>query len=264
MYDSYDELVDKLHKIRDELAQNPDRVSSNCGPLVFGILGMGVVGQGARDVFIELGAQQIPAESLEAIDQLDSSKMYYVELGRKHFLQKDGKCEFSHEDYTLNKSDYENVFCQKYLSKLSVLALSIAWTPEYPPLITKEGIDSLLNDPHSRLMAIGDLACIANGPVEFLKSCKTSESPFFYYDSTNGVSDFAEEAASDSIIYLAVEKLPSELPKEGSHMFESSLSAYLKDICEKETLDYEHMDDELKTGAIISKGQFTDKYSYLG
>lgn len=112
-------------------------------------------------------------------------------------------------------------------------------------------------------MVIGDLCCFANGPIEFFKKCKTSENPFFYYDSTHGVSGSAEEASSNSIIYLAVEKLPSELPQEGAQMFEDSLSAYLKEICEKESFEYEDLNSGLQTGTIISKGQLTDKYSYL-
>lgn len=110
MHGSYAELVVKLNKIRDELKLNPGRIASNCGPLVFGILGVGAVGRGARDVLIEIGAQEISVEALDDIGQLDSSKMYYVELGRKHFLQKDGTLGFSHEDYILNKSEYKNVF----------------------------------------------------------------------------------------------------------------------------------------------------------
>lgn len=263
MYNSYAEIVEKLNWIRDTISSNPERISNNFGPIIFGVIGMGIVGQGAVDILQELGAENIPIESLEDIQNLDKEKIYYVTFGRKHFLQKNNGEDFSHEDYLANKGEYKTIFCEKYLSKLSVLLITMAWNPEYPQLITTEEINTVLENEENRLMAIGDICCMANGPVEFFTEETTSENPFFYYDPTNGVTQGPEKAGENSLIYLACEKLPSELPKESSKMFEHGLKKYLTEISEKGGATYDTMNDELKTGCIIFDGKITDPYSYL-
>mmetsp|Transcript_7236 Transcript_7236/g.6418 ORF Transcript_7236/g.6418 Transcript_7236/m.6418 type:complete len:334 (-) Transcript_7236:322-1323(-) len=151
MYESYNECVQKLHQIRDSLKSKPDRIAANCGPIIAGILGMGTVGQGAKEIFIELGAEEITSDQLTKIDELDSSKLYYVALGRKHFLQRDGKEEFNEEDYQENKDKYETVFHNKYLPKLSVLINCIGWSPDCPKLLTSDQMNQVLDNSGNRL-----------------------------------------------------------------------------------------------------------------
>ena len=57
--------------------------------------------------------------------------------------------------------------------------------------------------------------------------------------------------------------MPAELPKDASKMFEDSLQKYLSEITERGEIDYETIDEELKTGNIVYKGSLTSRYSYL-
>ena len=194
MYENYEEWVEKLNHIRDCIKENPHRIATTCGPVIVGIIGMGVVGQGAKEVFTELGAIEIQSDSLDTISELDPTKIYYVWFGRKHFLQRDGKEDFNEEDYLENKDKYEVVFHKKYLYKLSLLINCIAWNPDYPKLLTNEQMRLVLNNPDNRLCAIGDVTCIHNGPVEFLKSTRKSDNPFIYISSDT----LSNEAVSKS------------------------------------------------------------------
>ena len=127
MYESYKDCVEKIHKIRDTIAEKPFRIANHIGPIIFGIMGRGLVGMGAKDVLEELGATQISTLELEDISKLDSTKSYYVVLGRKHHLQKEDNEEFDEADFLKDTSQYKVVFYEKYLPKLTVFINCINW-----------------------------------------------------------------------------------------------------------------------------------------
>ena len=120
MHEDYKECVEKVRKIKQIISENPHRIANNIGPIVFGVMGKGLVGLGARDVLRELGAIEISAAELEDISLLDKTKIYFVALGRQHHIQRDGKEEFNETDFFENTEEYKVVFYEKYLPKLTV------------------------------------------------------------------------------------------------------------------------------------------------
>jgi len=74
-------------------------------------------------------------------------------------------------------------------------------------------------------------------------------------DVEKGMVATPDEAGDQSIIYLAVENLPSELPKDASKMFANSLTDYLKQINSgvksHGAITEATIPEDLKTGMII-------------
>eukprot|EP00345_Euplotes_harpa_P002389 CAMPEP_0168319608 /NCGR_PEP_ID=MMETSP0213-20121227/1158_1 /TAXON_ID=151035 /ORGANISM="Euplotes harpa, Strain FSP1.4" /LENGTH=246 /DNA_ID=CAMNT_0008320863 /DNA_START=568 /DNA_END=1305 /DNA_ORIENTATION=+ len=245
--------------ISESLAAQPFRVFNNIGPIIIGIMGQGNVGKGCKDICEVLGATEIFTSDLNDISLLDRSKIYYVVLSRKHFLQKDDKEEFSHQDFIENPDDYKVVFHQKYLPKLSVFMNCINWDKRYPRLLTAEQMNSVLESPENRLMVIGDNSCLPHGSIEFLHKAKYCDNPFYYYDLKDGMVESHRDASENSVVYVAVENAPAELPKDASQMFEDSLVKYLDWLASAEDVATTSMPDELSRANIILKGELTEQ-----
>ena len=263
MHESYKECIDKIHKIKHIINEKPHRIANNIGPIIFGIMGKGLVGLGARDVLEELGAIEISTSELQDISKLDSTKFYFIILGRKHHLQRDDKEEFDESDFLENMNEYKIVFHEKYLPKLTVFMNCVNWDKRYPKILTTDQMNSVLENPENRLKAIGDLSCLPHGPIEFLHKNRYSESPFYYYDANAGLVDSHSSVSDKSIIYAAIENLPAELPKDASQMFEDSLTSFLENLAEADDFSLESMPPELVRGWIVCNGEITKEYQYL-
>ena len=130
-----------------------------------------------------------------------------------------------------------------------MLISSHYWDPKSPVLFNKKNVQNYKN-----LIAIGDITCDINGSIPTTLRSSTIEKPYFYIDR-----DSLEEVKNDknSLAIMAVDNLPSELPKNSSEEFGGGMvSEVIPFIIEKD-------DGRIMNATICSNGKFCRSYEYL-
>ena len=123
------------------------------------------------------------------------------------------------------------------------------WDPKSPRLFKKKDIEKF-ND----LKVIGDITCDINGSIPTTSRSSTIHAPYYYLDRTT-LKEI--KTKNESLAIMAVDNLPSELPRESSKEFGDGLI--------KEVLPYilGKDDGRIKRATITKNGEFLPFYNYL-
>jgi len=155
---------------------------------------------------------------------------------------------FSIEDFIENPHNYKSKI-KKYLVVTDILISSHYWDPKSPKLFNLSEIKEFKN-----LKIIGDITCDINGSIPTTIRSSSILKPYYAIDK----KVFKETSLSkESIAIMAVDNLPSELPRDSSEEFG-------KDFL-KEVLPYLVKDDDgrISRATITYNGHFCSKYNYL-
>ena len=105
-----------------------------------------------------------------------------------------------------------------------------------------------------QLIVIGDITCDLNGSIPTTLKSTTIKDPYFYYNKKE-LSECSQ--SEESIAVMAVDNLPSELPRDSSTEFgDGVLNEVLPFIIGKD-------DGRIYNATIIKKGKFLSRYSYI-
>jgi alpha-aminoadipic semialdehyde synthase len=153
----------------------------------------------------------------------------------------------------------------RYVPHLTVLVNAIYWTERYPRLVTKSYLKDIFRDSQPpTLRVIGDISCDVEGAIECtVKSTEPGE-PVYVYNPLTG--DVRDGYAGDGVVVMAVDILPSELPREASTDFSRVLTPLLPDIARCDfTAPYDqcNLPPEIKRAVIAYQGQLTPDYEYI-
>ncbi|MGC9781602.1 MAG: hypothetical protein HZR80_20350 [Candidatus Heimdallarchaeota archaeon] len=248
-----------------------DGIPDELCPLVFGFLGYGNVSQGAQSILDILPVKVIEPKNLAAlIENLDREEckkvIYKVIFKEEHMVKpKDKSTEFVLQNYYDHPEKYEGVFAEEYLEYITVIVNGAYWSEKYPRSITKEDIKELYcDDKEPRLRFIGDISCDIEGGVECTTRISYIERPFYCYDPeeetvTNGVK-------GDGPVVLAIDHLPTEIPRDASEFFSDTLLPFIPNIAKANyegTLEEAGFSEEIKKSIILWKGKFTIIYEYI-
>ena len=165
----------------------------------------------------------------------------------EYVVHNDNK-KFSIEDFIINPNNY-NSRIKKYLILTDILITSHYWDPKSPKLFDLSQIKEFKN-----LKIIGDITCDINGSVPTTIRSSSIFEPYYSIDR----KIFKETSPDkESISIMAVDNLPSELPRDSSEEFGNDLL--------KEVLPYllKKDDGRIRRATIISNGNFCLKYNYL-
>ena len=123
------------------------------------------------------------------------------------------------------------------------------WDPLSPKIFDLKNLHKF-----KKLKVIGDITCDINGSIPTTLKSTSIKEPYFYLDkdSKNEINQ-----SSNAIAIMAVDNLPSELPRDSSEEFGDGII--------REVLPYIIKDDDgrIHNATIIKKGNFLSKYSYL-
>jgi len=172
----------------------------------------------------------------------------YCNLPTSKYVEHNDGRNFLIEDFIKNPNNYNSVI-KKYLIVTDILISSHYWDPKSPKLFNLNEIEEFKN-----LKIIGDITCDINGSIPTTIRSSTILKPYYAIDK----KVFKETSLNkESIAIMAVDNLPSELPKDSSEEFG-------KDVL-KEVLPYLLKDDDgrISRATITSNGQFCSKYNYL-
>ena len=145
-------------------------------------------------------------------------------------------------------NEYKSVLYQ-YLSSTNVLIASHYWDPKSPKLFDKIDIPKLNN-----LKVIGDITCDLNGSIPSTIKTTTISEPYYYLDRKNIKETRKIE---DSIAIMAVDNLPSELPKDSSQEFGDGVASEIIPYLVGED------DGRILRATITNNGKFCPSYLYL-
>jgi alpha-aminoadipic semialdehyde synthase len=115
-----------------------------------------------------------------------------------------------------------------------------------------------------KLIIVGDISCDVHGAIEFTVDCTKPDKPTFVYDPVSGKAKLGVEG--QGIVVMAVDNLPTELPREASTSFSETLLRFIPAIAKADyTVPFEELalPPEVKKAVIVYQGKLTPEYEYL-
>jgi alpha-aminoadipic semialdehyde synthase len=263
---------DNLDAAREAVRQAGDRIRdeglpTGLAPLVVGFAGYGNVSQGAQDIFDLLPHEVIEPDELAEVFERepDPHTLYKVIFKEEHMVESlDPDRPFVLQDYYDYPERYRSRFAD-YLPYLTVLLNGIYWEEKYPRLVTKEDLRRLFRGPEQpRMRVVGDVSCDVGGAIEFNVQCTEPGDPIYVYNPLTG--EVVMGCGVTGVVVLAVDILPSELPREASIDFSAVLKQFLPAIAHTDyDLPFGELDlpPEIRRAVILHRGKLTPDYEYL-
>ena len=233
-------------------------------PFVVGFAGYGNVSNGAQEVFDILPHKTVSPEELPGLTP-ESNLLYKCVFKEKHMVEpKDPSIEFDLQDYYKNgKTKYAGVF-QKHVPYITVLMNCIYWTNKSPRLVTIDFIRNHWKKDDRKLQVVGDISCDVRGAIEFTVQCTSADRPAFTYIIDEDRAELGVEG--EGPIVMAVDNLPSELPRESSTSFSETLLDFIPALASADfTAPFSDLElpREFKDAVIVYRGKLTDNFQYL-
>ncbi len=235
-------------------------------PLTIGVAGYGNVARGVWEILDLLPVQRIEPGELAGLDTLrTSANVIYVTTFREEHMAAPltAGAGFDLQDYYATPQAYRADF-EQYLPHLSVLVNAIYWDPRYPRLVTKDYLRQAWAAGQPRLRVIGDISCDIDGAIECTVKATEPGDPNFVYNPLNG--QIVDGVAGEGVVVMAVDILPSELPRDASDYFSQVLLPYVPALAAADytaSFDNLALPAEIKRAVIAHRGELAPSYRYL-
>ena len=262
-YASLDEAKAEIRAVGDAIRTTglPEAIS----PLVIGVAGYGNVSRGAQEILDLLPLREVaPRALLEGNLPSDSRTVVKTVFKEEHTVRPliAGR-PFDLDEYYKHPERYDACF-EPYLAHMHVMVNCIYWEPKYPRLVTRQGIRDLYSCGQPKLRVIGDITCDVTGGVEVTVKATEPDEPVYVYQPETGTTVAGVEGRGP--VVMAVEILPSELPREASAYFSTILKRFVPTIAAADYgVPFEALElpPELKRAIITYRGALTPAYQYL-
>ncbi|MBW6459564.1 MAG: hypothetical protein K0B08_03235 [Bacteroidales bacterium] len=236
-------------------------------PLIVGVTGYGNVSQGAQEILSLLPVKEIlPDEifSLAKHPHLPDNIIYKVVFKEEHLVEPINPGDkFDLHDYYMHPEKYRSQF-EKYLPYLDVLVNCIYWDSRYPRLLTKDFTEKMFKEGKPKLTVVGDITCDPDGSVEITHRGTEIENPVFVYNPfTRRPTDGFK---GEGLLVMAVDILPSELPRDASEFFSEVLHRYVAPIAKADSdqpFAKLKLPNPIRKAMILYKGEFTPGFEYM-
>jgi saccharopine dehydrogenase (NAD+, L-lysine-forming) len=265
-YRDLGEAITDLEQVKGQIETTglPETLS----PLILGIAGYGNVSRGAQEILAHLPVVEISPDQIAAVAQGDDASrrvLYKAVFKEEHMVEPVSSDDrFELQDYYQHPEKYRSRF-ETCLPYLSILVNAIYWDTMYPRLVTRDYVRRAYGGGRSpRLKVIGDISCDVEGAIEVTVKSTEPDEPVFVYDPETGQATDGYEGRGP--VVMAVDILPSELPREASIDFSRVLGAYVPAIARADfTAPFERLDlpPEIKHAVILHQGRLTPAYRYL-
>ncbi len=264
-YHSLEEAKEAVAEVAEKIKK--EGLPEQLVPFTVGITGYGNVSKGAQEILDILPVQEITPQELLTLNKRNdlSDKLIYKVVFKEEHLSvplEEGKA-FELQEYYQHPERFKGVF-EQYLPHLSLLVNSMYWDDRYPRIVTKDYVAEMFKKGTPKLTVIGDITCDPDGSVEITHKGTEIEDPVFVYNPETGKP--AMGFKGKGILVMAVDILPSELPRESSRAFSDALVKFVPDIA---AADYDRDFESLnvpapfKRAMILHRGKLTPDYEYL-
>lgn len=264
-YHSLDEARKVVSKVGQKIMERG--LPAELKPLVIGFTGYGNVSLGAQEIASLLPVKEILPDELISLHKhknLPDNILYKVVFKEEHLVEPVNPDDhFELTDYYQHPQKYRSQF-DRYIPHLSVLVNCIYWDSRYPRLITKDKAEEMFREGRPKLTVIGDITCDPDGSIEMTHKGTEIENPVFVYNPfTRQPSDGFK---GEGILIMAVDILPSELPRDASRFFSEVLWRYVAPIAKADySLPFSdvQLPGPVRKATILYNGELTPDYQYL-
>ena len=158
-------------------------------------------------------------------------------------------CKISAKEHVEKKDGKEISKVKNYLFETDMFIACHYWEPKFPKFFYSNQINKFKN-----LKIIGDITCDINGAIPTTIRSTSIAKPYYSID----INTMKEIDLSDKgIAVMAVDNLPSELPRDASEEFGSSvISEVLLSLINKD-------DGRINRATTASNGKFFKNFAYL-
>jgi saccharopine dehydrogenase (NAD+, L-lysine-forming) len=263
---------DGLGAVRADLRAAGDRIKSEglpkeIAPLIVGIAGYGNVGRGVKEMLSELPTIDIQPDEVRRVAQdrgASSRALYRVVFKEEDIVApNDADAHFDLQEYFQHPDRYHSTF-ERHLPYLSVLMNANYWDERYPRLLPNAYARTLYGGEQPRLRVIGDASCDIGGSIECTVQATEPDDPVYVWDPGTGEARMG--VAGRGPVILAVDILPSELPREASEYFSEILEPFIPAIAAADySVAFEELElpSEIARAVIVYHGKLTPDYRYL-
>ncbi|KAF2073709.1 hypothetical protein CYY_004997 [Polysphondylium violaceum] len=273
VYSKLESAMEAVKAIGEEISQVglPDDLL----PFTFAFTSDGAVSQGALKIFKLLPHKMVTPD--EMVDLVKNKKgergiLYGTIITAEHMAAPiDETKKFDKKEYYSDPSKYKPIFFEKYAPYISCIINCMYWEDKFPRLITIRQMEQLVETNNSRLIGVADISADINGSLEFLMRTTSIDSPLYIYDpKTQEVHDPTTDQQymyRDGILFLAVDNLPTEFPREATQWFGDHLCKFMESVIKSDpTRPFEEMTDiapEIKRAIITCHGSLTPAFQYI-
>jgi len=207
--------------------------------------GTGNVAKGSMEILQHANIKQISLN--DYINKKYDEAVFCNISFSEHVERNDGK-DSSYQDFMLNPQEYKSK-ATNYLHSTDMLITGHYWDSKFPKLFSSNQINKFKN-----LKIIGDITCDINGSIPTTIRSTSIAKPYYSID-INSMKEI--DLYNKGIAVMAVDNLPSELPREASEEFGNSIiSEVLPYLINKD-------DGRINRATTASQGKFCPKYGYL-
>ena len=172
----------------------------------------------------------------------------FCNLETKDYVINNSSTNFNLEHFIKNPREYSSSALQ-YLKETNIFISAHYWEPSSPKIFENEDLKNLPS-----LNIVGDITCDINGSVPTTIRSTTIEEPNYWIERYT-LKEIDEN--NDGIAVMAVDNLPSELPRDSSTEFSEGIIKEVLPFLLKED------DGRILNGTITTDGSFLEKYNYL-
>ncbi len=211
------------------------------------ITGKGNVGQGAAHFLESIGFTALaPNDFLSSKE----SKPIFTVLAKENYLKNDNGT-FEKEAF-INRPHTYNSYFFEFAKKANLYMVGHYYHEGMPLLLTQEQLsNSSLN-----INTIADISCDVHAPLPTCLRPSTSDAPIYGYHKNNYAEcDFKDPKA---IAVMAIDNLPSELPKRSSIQFGQQFKEHILPL-----LINDVSNPILQKANILDQGKFSTHFQYL-
>jgi alpha-aminoadipic semialdehyde synthase len=235
-------------------------------PLVVGIAGYGNVSRGAQEILSLLPVRDVSPHGLlglrkEKVDRHVVHKTLFKEVDTVEPVNP--ARPFHLEEFFSHPERYRGTFA-RFLPHLDIVLNCIYWDARYPRLVTLEALESAFRKGERFPRVIGDLSCDVGGAIECTVKATEPDVPVYVYEPLTGQA--TDGVAGKGPVIMAIDILPTELPREASVYFSGVLKPYIPAIASADyTGDFAAcaLPPEIKRAVIAYRGELTPDYAYL-
>ena len=241
-------ILPKASELKDRKELNAELLKISIPDMKIVLTGKGRVGSGAKEI---LDFLQIKEVSISDYLNKSFEEAVYIQIDVLNYNNRIDNQTLDRFDFYKNPSEYKSTF-NKFSSTSDMFIAGHYYDKNAPNLITLEDVN--LDDFKIKLIA--DISCDINGPIVSTIRSSTIKDPIYGYDPiSNKEVDYNQAGA---ITVMAVDNLPCELPRDASESFGEM---FITDVLP--SFFNEDKDGVLQRSKMTSKGELTDKFSYL-
>ena len=241
-------ILPKASELKDRKELNAELLKISIPDMKIVLTGKGRVGSGAKEI---LDFLQIKEVSISDYLNKSFEEAVYIQIDVLNYNNRIDNQTLDRFDFYKNPSEYKSTF-NKFSSTSDMFIAGHYYDKNAPNLITLEDVN--LDDFKIKLIA--DISCDINGPIVCTIRSSTIKDPIYGYDPiSNKEDDYNQPGA---ITVMAVDNLPCELPRDASESFGEM---FITDVLPSFFND--DKDGVLQRSKMTSKGELTDKFSYL-